>query len=98
MTDVTANRDDRRHPGDSPPDQQTASQRDRDRILYTPAFRRLVGITQVIGPDEQPQLHTRLTHTLEVAQISRRLAEYLTKDAAPSSDSAEGPTANNSSD
>src|SRR5215204_7346409 len=56
---------------------RTPGQKDRDRILYTSAFRRLAGITQVVAPAEGQVFHNRLTHTLEVAQIGRRLAEKL---------------------
>lgn len=63
-------------------DQRSPSQRDRDRLLYSAEFRRLAGITQVIGPTDQFLVHSRLTHTLEVAQIARRLAEYLRQDGA----------------
>ncbi|MFN0093202.1 MAG: deoxyguanosinetriphosphate triphosphohydrolase family protein [Dehalococcoidia bacterium] len=63
--------------GDRPDDNRSPFQRDRDRILYTTAFRRLAGVTQVAAAGETQVLHNRLTHTLEVAQIARRLAEYL---------------------
>lgn len=53
--------------------------KDRDRILYTAAFRRLAGVTQVVGPLEGHVFHNRLTHTLEVAQLARRLAEHLNR-------------------
>ena len=56
-------------------DQRTQFQRDRDRILYTSAFRRLAWVTQVVSSEEGEPFHNRLTHTLEVAQIGRRLAE-----------------------
>ncbi len=65
----------RRH--QSPEDQRRPYQKDRDRILYTEAFRRLAGVTQVVSPSEGHVFHNRLTHTLEVAQIARRLAENL---------------------
>lgn len=61
-------------------DQRRASERDRDRILYTSAFRRLAGVTQVVSPEEGHIFHNRLTHTLEVAQIARRLAEKLVRE------------------
>jgi dGTPase len=63
--------------GDGPADQRDAFQRDRDRILYSTALRRLAGITQVVGAAEGHIFHNRLTHTLEVAQLARRLAEKL---------------------
>ncbi|ABF39230.1 Deoxyguanosinetriphosphate triphosphohydrolase [Candidatus Koribacter versatilis Ellin345] len=66
---------DRRHPSDRPPDNRLPAQRDRDRILFTSAFRRLAGITQVVGSEEGHIFHNRLTHSLEVAQVGRRLAE-----------------------
>lgn len=51
--------------------------RDRDRIIYSSAFRRLAGKTQVVAAGELGLFHTRLTHSLKVAQLGRRLAERM---------------------
>ncbi len=56
-------------------------ERDRDRILYSKEFRRLSGKTQVFLSTSNDQIRTRLTHTLEVAQISRITATKLNLDA-----------------
>lgn len=52
-------------------------QRDRDRIIYSRAFRRLENKTQVFSPHLSDHFRNRLTHTIEVAQIARTLAGVL---------------------
>ncbi|MGF1587732.1 MAG: deoxyguanosinetriphosphate triphosphohydrolase family protein [Pleurocapsa sp.] len=63
--------------GDKPGDSRKSFQIDRDRVLYSSAFRRLAQITQVLTAQEGHVFHNRLTHTLKVAQVARRLAERL---------------------
>ncbi len=70
-------RTDRRHGGAAPADPRSAGARDRDRLLYSEPFRRLIGVTQVVGAHEGTIFHNRLTHSLKVGQIARRLAEKL---------------------
>ncbi len=63
--------------GDEPDEFRTAFQRDRDRILYSKAFKDLQYKTQVFLISEGDFYRTRLTHTLEVAQHARTLARAL---------------------
>jgi dGTPase len=58
-------------------EERPAFQRDRDRIVHCKAFRRLAGKTQVFLAPRGDHCRTRLTHTLEVAQVGRSIARAL---------------------
>src|ERR1700753_4224756 len=62
---------------EAPPEWRTEYQRDRDRVIYSRAFRRLEYKTQVFLNGTGDHLRTRLTHTIEVAGISRNIARAL---------------------
>lgn len=66
----------RRH-SEPPPDWRTHYQRDRDRVIHSRAFRRLEYKTQVFLNGAGDHLRTRLTHTMEVAAISRNISRAL---------------------
>jgi dGTPase len=59
---------------------RTEYQRDRDRIVHSTAFRRLAHKTQVFVDEEGDHFRTRLTHTIEVAQVARSIARDLRLD------------------
>lgn len=62
-------------------DYRSVFQIDRDRILHTPAFRSLQSKTQVFWSGEYDFYRTRLTHSLEVAQIGRGICDWLQKSS-----------------
>ena len=66
----------RRYPETSPA-YRSQFQRDRDRIIHSAAFRRLEYKTQVFVNHEGDMFRTRLTHSIEVAQLSRTIARIL---------------------
>ena len=69
----------RRYPEPEHP-YRNAFQRDRDRVIHSRAFRRLEAKTQVFTPGLSDHFRNRLTHTIEVAQIARTLANVLQLD------------------
>jgi len=69
----------RLHP-EAPSPTRTEYQRDRDRIIHSTAFRRLKHKTQVFVAQDADHYRTRLTHTIEVAQIARAIARALALD------------------
>jgi dGTPase len=66
-------------------DVRSAFRRDRDRVLYSPAFRRLAGITQVVAPHQGQALHNRLIHSIKAGQVARSIAESLLARNSPDS-------------
>jgi dGTPase len=62
---------------DIPGENRTAFARDRDRILYSKAFFRLSGKTQVFMSPRNPLISNRMTHTIHVAQLSRTISRWL---------------------
>lgn len=74
--DLEEHREERKY-GNGSGDQRSPFERDRDRVLYSQEFRRLAGVTQVVHVGEGYPYHNRLTHSLKVAQVGRRLAEHL---------------------
>ena len=73
---LTANTRGREHPY-TPSEMRTEFQRDRDRIIHSQSFRRLMNKTQVFLAPTGDHYRTRLTHTLEVTQIARIIARAL---------------------
>jgi dGTPase len=59
------------------PENRSEAERDHDRVLYTTALQRLAGITQIAAPEAGVTIHNRLTHTLKVAQVARRISKRI---------------------
>lgn len=79
---VTENNSQGRLHAEPPHRYRSAFERDRDRVIHCAAFRRLEGKTQVFTTGLNDQYRTRLTHTIEVAQIGRTIARVLNLNEA----------------
>lgn len=66
----------------NPTDLRSPFEHDIDRVIYAPTFRALTGKTQVVSVSERGGFHNRLTHSLKVAQLGRRIAERFNAQAA----------------
>lgn len=92
LIDGYSPKDTKRLQGEQPEgDERSPFARDLDRLIYTPAFRRLQAKTQVAPAGEAEFFRTRLTHTIEVAQVARRLTESVNRRAAAARDSTGTP-------
>lgn len=80
MSEWPLDRRSKRLNGVAEEDQRTAFERDRDRVLYSSAFHRLAGITQIAKSGEEDVFHTRQQHSYKVAQVGRRLAQKCLRD------------------
>ncbi len=81
-TDEQRARLDERRLSEPSPSVRSEAQRDRDRILYCSALLRLGHVTQVAAPEIGYTFHSRLTHSLKVAQVARGLARRFNREAA----------------
>jgi dGTPase len=90
LADNPANRIDRYHPETKPEDFREPAQHDYDRIVYASAFRRLAGVTQVVSASEGHVFHNRLTHSLQVARLARRLAQKVLRETPDIAESLGG--------
>lgn len=61
-------------------DGRSPSQVDRDRILYSTSFARLAEVTQVVSAERGHVFHNRLTHSIKVGQLARRMAERMMRE------------------
>lgn len=72
-------------------DRRTETERDRGRIAYSSALRRLAGVTQVVSPDlAAARMHSRQSHTFRVALVARELAEQVVRQAEGGDEGAIG--------
>ena len=64
-------------------DRRTATEKDRGRVYYGSAFRRLSGVTQILTPTpHRPMMHSRESHSGKVGLIAREIAEHLVRSSA----------------
>lgn len=71
-------------------DYRTPAQIDRDRILYSTPLARLAEVTQVVAAERGHVFHNRLTHSIKVGQLARRIAEKLLHEQPEEADALGG--------